>query len=80
MRSDDPRSITCVKYEIPRKDFAKGSFRWVKRGEGVRVLIGCPKGAWDARSERCRVGTRAHKVYRFMTGKKRCPTGYRKYR
>lgn len=80
MRSDDPRSITCVKLENPRRSFANKSFRWIKRGD-ARILIGCPKGSWNSRTKRCRVGTEAYKVYRFMSpGKKRCPAGYRKYR
>lgn len=80
MISDDPRSITCVKLVNPRRSFVKGSFRWIKRG-GARILIGCPKGNWNSETKRCAVGTRSYKVYRFMSpGKKRCPTGYRKYR
>ena len=79
MRAKGERA-TCVKTENPRKSFDKRSFRWIK-SNGVRVLIGCPKGSWNAKKERCRVGTRAYKVYRLMPkGKKRCPIGYRKYR
>jgi hypothetical protein len=67
----------CAKFENPRKSFDKGSFRWTKSADGTRVLIGCPKGSWDASKKRCRVGTKAHKVYLF-TDKKRCPKGYRR--
>ncbi len=51
----------CKRTIEPKEAFDRRSFRWVKSGEG-RILIGCPKGKWDARSESCRVGTRAHEV------------------
>lgn len=45
----------------PKSKFAKKSMRWVKSGVGL-VLIGCPKGKYDARKKSCKVGTRAHAV------------------
>lgn len=75
--------IVCAKFENPRKSFDKGSFRWTAKtgtresGGVTRVLMGCPYGAWNAQTKRCRVGTKAHKIYLF-SNKKRCPAGYRK--
>jgi hypothetical protein len=40
------------------KKFDKRSFRSRKTG-GRIVTFGCPKGKWNARSKRCKVGTRA---------------------
>lgn len=41
--------------------FDKRSFRTIKRA-GKEIVIGCPKGHWDARRQRCRVGTRAQTI------------------
>jgi len=46
----------------PKSKFDPRSFRWIKRGENVKILIACPKGKWSARTSRCRVGTRAYEV------------------
>lgn len=75
--------IVCAKFENPRKDFDNASLRWTplkgdrEKGEGSRALIGCPKGQWNPKTKRCRVGTKAHKVY-IWSNKRRCPKGYRK--
>ncbi len=63
----------CERQERSRSSFAKASFRWVMRGK-TRILIACPKGKWNARSKRCRVGTRAYKVLKPSRGR-RCPVG-----
>lgn len=55
-----------------RSDFAPGSFRTVKLSRGRRLVIGCPKGAWDASGGYCRVGTRAQALIR---PRKRNPVG-----
>jgi len=38
--------------------FAKGSIRTVTRGK-TKIRVGCPKGAFNKKTQRCRVGTRA---------------------
>ncbi len=43
--------------EDPEK-FDPRSFRYIVRGKH-KILIGCPKGYWDDKNKRCRVGTRA---------------------
>lgn len=50
------------------------SFRWVVRN-GSRVLICCPKGKWNATSDRCRVGTRAFKILKRVGKGQRCAVG-----
>lgn len=40
---------------------APGSFRVVKSGS-AQVVICCPKGKWNAKKQRCRVGTFAQSV------------------
>jgi len=47
--------------------FDPRSFRTVTPAPGVRVTVGCPVGAWDARRRRCRVGTRAQRVLRWAS-------------
>jgi hypothetical protein len=40
-----------------------GSFRTVKRGR-TRIVVCCPRGKWNRRSRRCRVGTMAQSILR----------------
>ena len=57
----------CEQVKAPKSTFDKRSFRWVKQGKH-RVMIGCPKGKWKSRKQRCAVGTRAHVVLVKTTG------------
>lgn len=45
--------------------FDPRSLRTVTR-KSYRVVVGCPKGKYDARRKRCRVGTRAQSILRPM--------------
>ncbi len=47
----------------PKGRFDPRSFRTVQSGEAL-VTVGCPKGQWDAKRRRCRVGTRAQRIMR----------------
>ncbi|KKL12735.1 hypothetical protein LCGC14_2532780, partial [marine sediment metagenome] len=38
--------------------FDKRSLRTLKKAKGVRLIIGCPKGKYDSKKRRCKVGTR----------------------
>lgn len=51
----------CEEKLAAKSGFDKRSFRYKKSGKAW-VLIGCPKGKWNAKAKRCRVGTRAHKL------------------
>jgi hypothetical protein len=51
----------CERKVAPKSKFDARSFRWKKSGKG-RVLVGCPKGKWNAKTERCRVGTKAYAI------------------
>lgn len=53
--------MKCVQVKNPLSSFDRRSIRTVARGS-TRILIGCPKGAWQARKQRCKVGTRAYEV------------------
>lgn len=53
--------MKCVRHENPRGSFDPRSFRTVVRGN-ARILIGCPKGSWMPRKQRCKVGTQAYEV------------------
>lgn len=48
---------------LPKSYFDQRSFRWIKSGK-ARILIGCPKGKWSPKKQRCRVGTRAYEIVR----------------
>lgn len=61
-----PRRVTvapmkCVKVKNPLSMFDRRSIRTVTRGS-TRVLVGCPKGAWQPRKQRCKVGLRAYET------------------
>jgi hypothetical protein len=59
----------CERKVAKKKSFDRRSFRWITRGQN-RLLIGCPRGKWKPRAQRCSVGTRAYAV---LTPKKgRC--------
>lgn len=57
-----PKRKTVQKL-LPKSSFDKRSFRWIKSGD-ARILIGCPKGKWAPRKQRCKVGTRAYEIVR----------------
>lgn len=69
----------CRRRVADPAEFAKGSLRTVTRGK-TRIIIGCPKGAWDPRGRvagakfpgRCRVGTKAQAILTPPV-KGRCP-------
>lgn len=70
------RGSYCKEEVMPKSHFDPRSFRWVARGT-ARIMIGCPRGKWDDRAERCRVGTRAHVL---LTKRDRCPRGAKRVR
>jgi len=47
--------------QFPSSKCAKGSFRTIERGD-TKIVVCCPKGSWDKRTKRCRVGTRAQSI------------------
>lgn len=57
------RGTFCETNPKPKSYFDPRSFRWIKRGT-TRLLVGCPKGKWDAKRGRCKVGTKARAVLR----------------
>jgi len=56
-----PRGKFCKVRKVSPGKFDPRSFRVVKSGR-VQIVIGCPKGKWNARKRRCRVGTQAQSV------------------
>lgn len=52
------------------KEFDPRSFRTKEVKKGVKVVIGCPKGKYSPKTERCKVGTRAQAI---LTRKKSNP-------
>ena len=53
--------MKCVSVKAPLVSFDRRSIRTLVRGK-ARILIGCPKGQWMPRKQRCKVGTRAYEV------------------
>lgn len=46
----------------PKERFDPRSFRVKRLPKGQLLTVGCPKGQWSAKRERCKVGTRAQKL------------------
>ncbi|UCC74975.1 MAG: hypothetical protein JSV86_10615 [Gemmatimonadota bacterium] len=64
----------CERTKTPKSQFDPRSFRYKKSGSSW-ILIGCPKGQWQPRKQRCKVGTRAHKILRNVCPTCRCKKG-----
>jgi hypothetical protein len=56
-----PKGFTEKATDFPTSKCAPGSFRVKVVSKAHRLLICCPKGKWNAKRKRCRVGTRATK-------------------
>ncbi len=67
------RGMFCERTVAPKRAFEPTSFRYKKSGK-TWVVVGCPRGSFDAARERCLVGTRAHTIMTPATGG-RCPAG-----
>jgi hypothetical protein len=59
-RVDVTRNYVRKRQFSPKK-CAAGSFRTIERGD-TKIVVCCPKGEWDKRRQRCRVGTRAQSI------------------
>lgn len=65
-----PKGRYCRARKASPAKFAKRSLRTTKRGK-VRIVIGCPKGKWDKRKKRCKVGTRVQTIL-YPLGSPKC--------
>lgn len=54
--------------------FDPESLRLKKIKKGVKVIVGCPKGKYDAYADRCTVGTRAQSILKKKLPSGACPT------
>lgn len=64
------------KQVVSKRRVAKGSQRWVKRGK-TYLLIACPVGKWNKKTERCKVGTFAVEKVKARRGSA-CPVKFKK--
>ena len=55
------KGFTAKRYRS-KSSFAPGSFRTIGKKGGRRLVIGCPRGKYNRRSRRCRVGTKAYEL------------------
>jgi hypothetical protein len=66
-KSGEKRRGVPKGYEVKRlvhpRVFDPRSFRTIKRGDRY-VTIACPKGKYNPRTEKCRIGTRAQRLMR----------------
>lgn len=65
----------CEASHRKKSHFDPRSFRWKTSGK-AKLLIGCRRGQWNERSERCEVGTEVYKL--LVPAKGRCDRGERK--
>lgn len=47
-----------------KEEFDRRSFRYKRVGNKL-VLVGCPKGKWDEKRKKCKVGTKAQKILEY---------------
>lgn len=52
--------IHCRK--VSPKSFDPRSFRTKTISKNKKIVIGCPKGKWNPKTRRCKVGTRIQKT------------------
>lgn len=67
----------CHKRLASPKTFARASFRVVSIGKGKKMVVGCPRGEFDRKRGRCRVGTRGQAILKPIAKGHCCPTGYK---
>ncbi len=72
------RATYCPERVAAKGRFDPRSFRTV-RTDGHLVTVGCPKGQYDARRKRCKVGTRAQRIL-HPPGESTCPLPGREVR
>ncbi|MGH7376140.1 MAG: hypothetical protein ACREKK_01800, partial [Candidatus Methylomirabilales bacterium] len=77
-RGRPSRATYCPERVAPPGRFDPRSFRTV-RTDGHLVTVGCPKGKYDARRKRCKVGTRAQRIL-HPPGEAICPLAGREVR
>lgn len=68
----------CEEKISVKSKFDKRSFRYKKSGKAW-LIIGCPRGKWNTKTKRCKVGTRAHKLLAPPRGHA-CPVGAKRIR
>lgn len=66
MSGIDCKKTTCRERQAPPGKFDRRSFRMKRLRGGVLLVIGCPKGKWNKKTRRCRVGTRVQSIVRPM--------------
>lgn len=77
-RARASRATYCPERVAAKGRFDPRSFRTV-RTDGHLVTVGCPKGEYDARRQRCKVGTRAQRIL-HPPGENTCPLPGREVR
>lgn len=77
-RARASRATYCPEQVAPKGRFDRRSFRTVV-SDGHRVTVGCPKGKWDPRRQRCKVGTQAQRIL-HPEGEATCPLPGREVR
>jgi hypothetical protein len=61
----------CERRLAKLRTFDRRSFRWARRGRNW-ILVGCPKGQWNAKRARCKVGTKAKSILVAAKSDKPC--------
>lgn len=63
----------CKKVLVDRRRFDPRSFRAKRVSKRTLITIGCPRGSWDNKKKRCKVGTRAQRIMKKQTKAGTCP-------
>ena len=73
------RAQYCHERKIGAASFDPRSFRTIHSG-GAAIVVGCKKGEYNAKTKRCRVGTRAQAILHRPLRSGACPRGSKRGR
>lgn len=63
------KNYRVIRRGVKKRACARGSFRTITVGRTIsgpttRAIICCPRGKWNRRSKKCRVGTKMYEILR----------------
>jgi len=69
---DITKSECRKRMEDPKK-FDKRSFRSKKINKNTRIIVACPKGEYDSKNKKCRVGLQIQSFIKKKNNNGTCP-------
>ena len=63
----------CRKRQTNPNKFDKRSFRSKKVSKRTRIIIGCPRGKYNQKTKKCKVGTKIQSIIKKKNKDGTCP-------